>query len=113
MFIERQFGLKQAVADDLVHRIMPAHVFPQHDEVGFAVKDRRGVKTAGALKRFLVLAHPLRQRKKQFRLHDQFAAGWFEALMDRLDRRLAAQAATGGSEHVPRELGEIHLHIRG
>ena len=47
--VERQLSVEQGEADQLVHRVVPAHVFPEGDQAALRVEQARRVQSAGAV----------------------------------------------------------------
>jgi hypothetical protein len=88
---------------------MPANVFAQYDQVAAAIEDGGGVQAAGLRERLLGGAHPRGQFSEDVKRNLQVRRDRREMLVDRFDGRLAAKAATGGSENMTREALEIDL----
>jgi len=106
----RHVSIEETTADDLVHGVVPAHVFPQHEQFTRHCKQGGGVQAAGLGEGRLPRGQLLWQPEQRRRSDTEGGFQWREMLVDGLDGRLATQAAGRRGEDVTRELVEVHVH---
>ena len=86
--------VQEACYPVIVHGIVPAHIFPQHDKLTASIKDGRGMQAAGLGEGFLRRAQSRWQSRQDLGRNGEVRFHWREMLMDCFDGGLAAEAAT-------------------
>ena len=92
-----QLWLADQAADQLVHGIVPTHVLPQQEQGPVSIEQSAGMNPSGQGKERLLLAQLVGQllEKRPFDARFQREQVTVQGFHDRVDRGLAADAATG------------------
>ena len=82
-------------ADDLIHGVVPAHVFGVDEDLAVGAGQGHGVGAAGVLEDGLDLMEPVHEADKRCRRDGEGAGHLGDLLTDLADRLFGAEAATG------------------
>src|SRR5207237_9980375 len=104
---ERQPVLEEGPADDLVHRVVAAHVLPQAEELAVRVEEAGRMEPARDREGGLGFAQPVGQAREELEAGLEPAVGAGRVDRDRLERALAADAARGARVEAPLDSGRI------
>jgi len=107
MLTKRQTIPQQSPAHQLIERVVPPHVFSDHQEIAGGVEQGAGMQATRALEGLLREGEPRRQPEEDLWLNLKIILNRRKLLSNRLDRRFAADAATGRTEDVPCQPLEI------